>query len=368
MDIKKIEMMWEVKYGAEDDPFKADDRKDFHCETKDAIDTLGQITTYATAHMAAQFRSHIFSALVFRTYARLLRWDRSGVTVTGRISLSDPKFFDFFWRYNCATVAQRGWDTSVDTDPRLDHDDSWKIRVELGLNQNTPLARMSLGPDKGDYIIGNPTYIGTASPTGRSTRTFKAWCEATKTPMFLKDTWRIYSPSYPAEHETYTKLKEVNVPHVATCQEAADILDHHTRTPENVGKKWVKSQPYGMRTFRHYRLVLREIGRDLLSFDSTKELVKAMRDAVAGLLNSLMLHNLLLKSTWVAHRHAFYDARILHRDISAGNILITSSGGGLLIDWDLSKGTDTEASVTAQAERTVSLAMGVRQHKKVISA
>ncbi|KAF8524399.1 hypothetical protein BU17DRAFT_63383 [Hysterangium stoloniferum] len=332
MDIKKSEMLWEVKYGPEDDPFNADDAQVFLRETDAATDTLGQITTYATAHQAAQFRSHIFSALVFPTYARLLRWDRSGVTVTGRIPLSDPKFSEFFWRYNYASAAQRGWDASVDTDPRLPY--AQEIRLGLGLRQNTPLARMSLGPGKGNYIIGNPTYIGTGSPTGRSTRTFKAWCETTNIPVFLKDTWRIYSPSYTPEHMTYAKLKQTNVPNIATCKEAGDILNHLTRTTENVGKYWVKSKPKGIRTFRHYRLVLREIGRDLLSFVSTKELVTAMRDAV------------------VAHRHAFYGARILHRDISAGNILITSSGRGLLIDWDLSKSTDAEASVTAQAERT----------------
>ena len=56
-----------------------------------------------------------------------------------------------------------------------------------------------------------------------------------------------------------------------------------------------------------------------------------------------------------AYRHAYYDARILHRDISAGNILITGSGGGLLIDWDLSKSVDADSSMTAPAERTVSV-------------
>jgi thiamine kinase-like enzyme len=30
-------------------------------------------------------------------------------------------------------------------------------------------------------------------------------------------------------------------------------------------------------------------------------------------------------------------AKILHRDISVGNILITSQGNGILIDWELSK-------------------------------
>jgi len=38
----------------------------------------------------------------------------------------------------------------------------------------------------------------------------------------------------------------------------------------------------------------------------------------------------------LAHTAAYFDAHILHRDISVGDILITDEGGGLLIDWDLS--------------------------------
>src|SRR5580693_197572 len=41
--------------------------------------------------------------------------------------------------------------------------------------------------------------------------------------------------------------------------------------------------------------------------------------------------------TSVAHTAAYDKTRILHRDVSAGNILITDNGGGILIDWDLSK-------------------------------
>lgn len=41
------------------------------------------------------------------------------------------------------------------------------------------------------------------------------------------------------------------------------------------------------------------------------------------------------QSVIIAHDAAFFDARILHRDISVGNILITDEGKGLLVDWDL---------------------------------
>ena len=49
------------------------------------------------------------------------------------------------------------------------------------------------------------------------------------------------------------------------------------------------------------------------------------------------LHPYLKLITSVAHTAAYDKTRILHRDVSAGNILITDNGGGILIDWDLSK-------------------------------
>ena len=41
-------------------------------------------------------------------------------------------------------------------------------------------------------------------------------------------------------------------------------------------------------------------------------------------------------SCFVAHDAAYYDAKILHRNISVGNIMISEGGGGgFLIDWDM---------------------------------
>ena len=53
----------------------------------------------------------------------------------------------------------------------------------------------------------------------------------------------------------------------------------------------------------------------------------------------------------VAHTAAFFKAKVLHRDISVGNIII-HNGEGLLIDWDLSVVMDKKSKRRRQ-ERTV---------------
>jgi serine/threonine protein kinase len=48
-------------------------------------------------------------------------------------------------------------------------------------------------------------------------------------------------------------------------------------------------------------------------------------------------------------------ANVLHRDISAGNIMITEEGRGLLVDWDLSKNLSKslDSEAPSPPERTV---------------
>jgi RIO-like serine/threonine protein kinase len=53
-----------------------------------------------------------------------------------------------------------------------------------------------------------------------------------------------------------------------------------------------------------------------------------------------------------AHMDA-YNAGILHRDFSVGNIVIDPNGEGWLIDWDLSKPVSLQSEAPRRATRTV---------------
>ncbi|KAI9069513.1 hypothetical protein FKP32DRAFT_1753775 [Trametes sanguinea] len=73
----------------------------------------------------------------------------------------------------------------------------------------------------------------------------------------------------------------------------------------------------------HVRIVIEDVGRPLSEFSSSREMVAAMRDAIEG------------------HRIAWEKAKVLHRDVSLGNILIADdpsegSHRGFLHDFDYS--------------------------------
>ncbi|KAF9474211.1 hypothetical protein BDN70DRAFT_776044, partial [Pholiota conissans] len=149
------------------------------------------------------------------------------------------------------------------------------------------------------------------------TRSFIVWDPKEKRVVFMKDTWRI--EGIDKEGQIYAELHAAHVEHIAPFERAGD-LNHRTRAQECVGEAWARlgtKRPF--RTYQHYRLALGVVGRDLESFKSTKELVTAVRDAV------------------VAHSQIYERVKILHGDISVGNIMILPNGRGILIDFDLCK-------------------------------
>ncbi|KAF8340125.1 hypothetical protein F5887DRAFT_1228350 [Amanita rubescens] len=197
-----------------------------------------------------------------------------------------------------ATPAVRDHDTSVEH--VLDQVKAKTVRETLELDEKCKFFLLKLGEN--DYIIGKkPAYVGISSPTGRSTRTFCAFCKQSDKTAFLKDTWCIIIAGQLPKHQIYPRLHAKKM----ISQEVAKIFS----------RDFPK-----FRKFKHYRLALDDmIGRDLCAFSSVKALVKAIHNAA------------------IAHDGAFFEADILHQDISVGNVIILNNGTGLLVDWDLCK-------------------------------
>jgi len=156
------------------------------------------------------------------------------------------------------------------------------------------------------------------SPFGRGTRSTIALRLCDSAVVFLKDYWRVREDGALNEGETYRRLEEAKVPHIATFDRGNDLNGHETIGHLYQQKSWACKMGQLLKYKQHYRMTLTAVHRDLGSFNSSREYTQAIADAVE------------------AHTAAYFDAHILHRDISVGNIMITDKGEGLLIDWDLS--------------------------------
>ena len=124
---------------------------------------------------------------------------------------------------------------------------------------------------------------------------------------------------------------------------------HSIEEPEADSLAGCESETYGNRI--HYCLVVSPAGRPLHAYSSVRELLEALRDAVAG------------------HRSLLEDGKILHRDVSENNIIITESAAkgapkGKLIDLDLAKELDSVPSGASHRTGTMQfMAIEVLQGK-----
>ncbi|KAL4062383.1 hypothetical protein V8B97DRAFT_1877936 [Scleroderma yunnanense] len=339
IDFTELEMTIEVKRSKSHDPFSDADNTPFEKDTEDGKLVRGQITAYATAQLGKQFRLFTFSVVIVGEMARILRWDRSGATVTRAFDyVQNPALLvQFFQRFVSQTREGRGWDPSV---ARIDET---CLPEAIPSPDIIPAARnaLNLRSDSSMFCIQVPVsddsntadgsefchYIGGRPPCpysliGRSTRAWRVFNVVTKRIVFLKDTWRIDADDIDPEGVTYRKLHAHNVPNVATVEASGDV-GYRTVTQSLTHEPWSKVRKT-ITGHIHYRLVLQEVGNRLDEFRCTRELVTAVPDTLTALAAALR------------------SANILHRDISFGNIIIFLDEQGyfkkgLLIDWDLCK-------------------------------
>lgn len=280
------EIFIEFKWNTTDDPFcTLQQKQSFLSRSKSADDTLGQITSYAAAQLGAQFRTHLYSVFIVKDTARILRWDRSGTIVTEAIKYNESSLLaEFFRRYSKAPPEMRGKDESASVPMPAE---AALAREALGLETEIPLIKLSIPDANGSplYFVMPTPQATLYTPPGRATRGFKAYDISRRAIVFLKDSWRIDLPDIQAEGLVYKTLSYAKVRHVPCCIASGDIStkDYHaTKTHLYVGEPWACHADVHFVPHRHYRLALDVVGRVLVQYRSSYEMVTAVRDSLIG--------------------------------------------------------------------------------------
>ncbi|TFY54577.1 hypothetical protein EVJ58_g8777 [Rhodofomes roseus] len=375
-----ISLWVEVKTAHNDCPFEMQNptEDNFLRGGDGAAMTLGQMAEYTAKIFRRQHRTHCFSLSVYRGRARMMRWDRAGAIVSTPIDFvaNQSLIHTVFWRYASMDQKQRGFDpTVIPATPQeieemrtcpaptewvnacrrasLDQP-GWPIYKILMRRQDlvdprelTPLTNgidpvdpepkdpdRAANPDA-SFLVGMRCFAAD-SPTGRGTKCFIAYEVSRQRLVFLKDYWRpeTVHPDR-REGDVLKLLRTRNVKFVPTPIAAGDVYNSEdgldvqkTRTQEHLNKDKTTKREHPAQV--HYRLVVKEIARPLDDHHDPYQLVKVLFFA------------------FEAHRQAWEQEHIIHRDISATNILMfvykDEKGRtwviGLLNDWELCKFLD----------------------------
>ncbi|KDR84298.1 hypothetical protein GALMADRAFT_87215 [Galerina marginata CBS 339.88] len=284
----------------------------------------GQLVGYATQMSARQHLTHAFAVWIGDPFVRFIRFDRGGGVVTRRFNIESEGDFllDFLWRFAHIGDAKRGMDPTVrpaaEAEVRLAHQhlSRWKSVKER------PVVVMDV-PDGADSIREVIAWGSKAEPDsllGRATRGYPVWDTVLKKVVFLKDSWRALGPDMEQESAILQKLNAHNVQNVPKFVCGDDIPGQVTVTHLYASATWnlgPKREEFIVRA--HNRFCEDFVGHSLDTFTSSKQFFQVIFDA------------------FIAHQEAFQKCGILHRDISAGNIMINDEGRGILNDWDLAR-------------------------------
>ncbi|KAJ2966718.1 hypothetical protein NUW54_g13727 [Trametes sanguinea] len=162
--------------------------------------------------------------------------------------------------------------------------------------------------------------------------------------VYLKDTWRVNHEGIRKEGSILGHLNEQGVENIPTRLCHGDVSPPEPEFQATISHEvWKEENPKvlacPLKAHRHYRLVVKEVCLPMSDFVNGFELIYLITRCIS------------------AHRSAFLKG-ILHRDISAGNVLIypreyINEDGklqilrdGLLTDWELAK--DVEAKPVAK--------------------
>lgn len=123
----RIDLPIECKSDIDADPLD-DTRADCQAQSSTGQATLGQILSYAEIIFQHQHRQFIFMVLLLGDYARIVRFDHSGLCATKRFNYKTDgrKLAAFYRAYMSLGDAQRGYDPSA---TRLDPESPYRQKM-----------------------------------------------------------------------------------------------------------------------------------------------------------------------------------------------------------------------------------------------
>lgn len=357
--------------------------------------TRGQITEYATEISRTQHRLFTFGIYVYRDTVRFIRYDRAGATVSEVINYREnpEDFMQFLYRLGHLTPIQLGYDPSavLATDDEVAKMkafiDSPSIRTfERQYLQNatadpnfSPIYKLEVAaPTESDPARKRHFLVGKAetfsrSPVGRGTRGYIAFDLEEGRLHWLKDVWRADSAQIHKEIDVYKRLHNAGVPNIASIECGGDV---ETGGEVQTTRSQDHFPEHALVLLRiHYRLVFKNVYRPLNTYGSARSMIIYVGDALEG---DVAIYDLFILATharciYTAHYAAWTKAKILHRDISEGNIMIDGDiddphAKGVLNDWDLCKyEEDLVTNGATQKSRSVQVLFTAHIHSLISS-
>ncbi|KAI0333009.1 hypothetical protein GY45DRAFT_1272980 [Cubamyces sp. BRFM 1775] len=311
---------------------------------------LGQITTYGSLVFKYQPVTRHFNVVLLGSCVRIGMWDRAGVVFSSKFDYkaNPAKLGRVLWRLSHASPEARGHDPSavriLPNTPEYDAMVAWKTKTlpeandyarELFVNtldENYPWYKLTVPCENGTkhFLVAKPTFVAPGM-VGRGTHGYVAHdvSDQARPFAYLKDCWRVEHGRSKQEGEILAYLNSKRVKNIPTLLCHGDIFDQKT-VAQAIWQR-VNGDPERkcqMKKHRHYRIVVKEVGRPIYEFSNGKQLIKVLSDCV------------------LAHKEAYKKAKVIHRDVSVGNMIMipvdkspqgTPIYRGLLTDWELSK-------------------------------